>query len=263
MKLKNLFEQDNMKTKTKTTDKIDQLINDMNFSKDKPLSKPVEKNEDPKSKPKANLNVASKEKTHAKMSNVKMSPKAIHQLGAIINSGLQSKVSDEEALKTAGFDITKPILPTTLPAVINKSISNLYDVEPEWHQVKHLPGYMSNAIRAMGERIFDKFTSTPISNIQVIASLHGSGPNSPAELNRTTSWLHKFAEPSQVTKIDFEKIIPGYHANVVVYHIADFAFMLVQDEHGHYIYSWPDKDSKSPSFRTKRVETFKKFLGKE
>ena len=53
--------------------------------------------------------------------------------------------------------------------------------------------------------------------------------------------------------MNFEKTMPGYEAEVIIYDAEGSTFMLVKDAMGDYIYSWPDR---------KRLTEGKKTAGK-
>jgi len=133
----------------------------------------------------------------------------------------------------------------TMPAVINKEIAKHAPVEPEWHQVKHLPGYLASAIRAMGRQVFTVFTNTRIEDIQVIANLGGQGPNSEREMDAVAGWLKDNGVRDTDGEMNFQRSIPDYGAEFQVYNAEKFTFMLVDDEYGNYVYSWPTEDNKT------------------
>ena len=103
------------------------------------------------------------------------------------------------------------------PDVVKTDIATKADVELEWHQVKHLPGYLRSSIRAFGRQIFRAFTKTPIEEIQVLASLGGREPNSMREIDAAAGWLQKNGVKDTHAVMDFERSIPDYKAELVVY----------------------------------------------
>ncbi len=132
--------------------------------------------------------------------------------------------------------------PGTDLAVISREIANFGDIEPEWHAVKNLPGYMSNAIRAMGRIVFGQFTDTPIEEINVIANLQGNGPNSDTELAVVARYMRKYGQLDQEMSLDFEQTMPGYTGDVKIYKTNNYTFCVVVDFMGKYVYAWPSKD---------------------
>jgi hypothetical protein len=134
-----------------------------------------------------------------------------------------------------------------LPKVVSQALVDAGYVSPKWHQVANLPGNMATAIRTLGRRLFAAFTDTPTDQIWVVANLAGQGPNTPREVNSVASWIVKAGDRVDTADIDFETTIPGYKAEVMVYDAAGVRWMLVKDEFGTYIYSWPAHESKNYS----------------
>ena len=143
--------------------------------------------------------------------------------------------------RTPGTDVATI---ETLPDVINKEIAKHAPVEPDWHQIKHLPGYIKAAIRAMGRQVFGTFTKTRIEDIQVIANLGGQGPNTEREVNAVAGWLKDNGTRDTDGEMNFQRSIPDYDAEFKMYSFDKFTFMIVKDDYGNYIYSWPTADNK-------------------
>ena len=78
---------------------------------------------------------------------------------------------DEEG-ESEGFDE-----PNTLPQEIRKDLRTHGDVTARFHSVENLPGYLDDAIRMMGQKVFASLTATPIEEINVLANLGDQGPN--------------------------------------------------------------------------------------
>jgi len=164
-------------------------------------------------------------------------------------------VSDEEAARRAGGNAAHAHTPTAanqtsqlpktaenLPMVISHALMAHNDQQwpddwqPHWTMVRHLPGYLHNAIRSMGRTVFRQFTNTPIEDIQVMAS---PMINSDTDLNRMAAFIRKNGIKDDQAVMDFMQNIPGYQAEVALYRLADYEFLLVRDFAGHYIYGWP------------------------
>lgn len=204
---------------------------------------------------KPELKQASAEQTTKALGDVEMHPDAMDKLADLMGSGLEDVLSDEQAARlatghhTPGFT-SEPKTPTKslaviekMPKIIGKKMAKEGMIEPDWHQVKHLPGYMVGAIRAIGRAVFAPFTDTPIEKIQVVANL-GNGPNKASEVNSTLDWLHKHARRDTEAELWFEDQIPDYEAKVICYKAMGFTFLAVKDFAGNYIYSWPTTDEK-------------------
>jgi hypothetical protein len=164
-------------------------------------------------------------------------------------------ISDEQAAARAGIAAghahgnavpnQTPSAPTTaenLPMVIAHELTTRNhqqypdDWQPHWTMVKHLPGYLQNAIRSMGRAVFGQFTNTPIENIQVMAS---PMINSDTDLNRMAAFIKTNGIKDDQAVVDFMQNIPNYQAEVALYKLANYEFLLVRDFAGHYIYGWP------------------------
>lgn len=139
----------------------------------------------------------------------------------------------------------KPVNPDNVPALISREIAAAIPdtVDPQFHQVKNLPGYMSRAIRAMGRETFKNYTNTPIEDISVIANLGGQGPNSEREINAVASWLKQNGTKLDASELGFGDMIPGYSAQTMLYSTAGMRFLVVKDFAGGYIYVWPEGSS--------------------
>ena len=209
--------------------------------------------------------------TRQKTSTVNLPAEAGEQMSFLQSLGLEDEITDVEAAANAGVELhqdqrqqyagvdPEPEQPTTavaviqtLPDVVNKEIAKQFPVEPEWHQVKHLPGYLAAAIRAMGRQVFGVFTNTKIEDIQVVARVGGGGPNSEAEIGGVAKWLRDNGERDTDGEMNFQRSIPDYGADFEIYTYDKFTFMIVQDDYGNYVYSWPSADNKSHTQDTNR-----------
>ena len=139
----------------------------------------------------------------------------------------------------------EPVNPDSVPALISREIAAAMPdtVDPQFHQVKNLPGYMSRAIRAMGRETFKNYTDTPVEDISVVANLGGQGPNSEREINAVSSWLKQNGTKLDASELGFGDMIPGYSAQTMLYSTAGMRFLVVKDFAGGYIYVWPEGSS--------------------
>jgi len=251
-------------TGTKEREKVNNLDDLLSGPKSKgSVAKPEPK--ETKDEPKGagpKLKSAGAEKTRAKTAGVKIDTSKAPQFNphevdmsdemsdeeAAVHAGHSTSSSTSHVTRTPGELEPKPVTPNTLPAVISKAMTtmgkNVANIDPEWHQIKHLPGYMVKAIRAVGRKTLAPFTSTPIEQIQTIACLQGSGPNTEAEVNGVAKYVVKHGTRRNVSKLYFEKVFPGYTVEVVMYDCDGITFQMVKDFAGHYIYAWPEKDTK-------------------
>lgn len=150
----------------------------------------------------------------------------------------------------AGYPIEEPTTQITtqvdtenLPVVANKALAAAGTVTPTFHQVANLPGNMSRGIRTMGKQLFRMFTRTPTEQIYMIGDVMGMGPNSRREMNAVAGYLRNQGQSMGVGDLDFDRIIPGYNADVNQFKANGIRWLLVRDEFGEYIYAWPESDS--------------------
>lgn len=197
------------------------------------------------SKPKATLKKASQAKTRSATQSANLGaagPQAMRHMMDLASNLDQIDTSQEQDLDVdqgEGYNEPVPTTPENLPAVINQDVMAQGKVEPEWHMVKNLPGYISKPIRAMGRQLFRAFTSTPIEDVNVVANLMGGGPNSKREINAIAGTVNKMGRRMTEAEIEFESVMPGYSASTKIYEYKGYVFMLVQDFAGQYVYSWP------------------------
>lgn len=136
----------------------------------------------------------------------------------------------------------------SMPALISRELQAAGQVEPEFHEVKNLPGYLSSGIRKMGRAVFAPFTNTPIEDILVLADLGGQGPNSKREINSVAGYLQNYGDRITDAELYFHEKIPGYNVDLKIYKAMGNTFMLVMDFAGSYIYSWPSTDDVESAF---------------
>lgn len=140
-------------------------------------------------------------------------------------------------------DIEVRVDTNNLPTVAGQALNAGGVQNPEWHQVANLPGNMSRAIRQLGRSLFRSMTTTPTDDIYMIANLGGQGPNSTREVNAVAGWLRTHGEDLGAGDIDFDRIMPGYGADIHQYVANGIRWLVVQDQGGEYIYSWPENTS--------------------
>lgn len=245
MKLREfIIEETNTHTKTKIS--VDDLFNrDSN-----PLSKP---------EPKPNLNTS--DNSQEKIRNTASRADTIRDTSGITPTyqmrDLLSKLHDIDINIDDDTPMPEPRTPGTDLAVKHKDVVKVKDlpgvaknallakgaVEPTFHQVSNLPGNMSRVIRTVGKQLFKSFTKTPTEDIYIIANVMGSGPNSQRELNAVAGYLRNHGTDLGDGNIDLEKIMPGYNPQMHQYKADGIRWLLIKDDFGDYIYSWPEQDS--------------------
>lgn len=142
-----------------------------------------------------------------------------------------------------GTDLTTDVNTSNLPAVAGQALQAAGTSNPDWHKVSNLPGNMSRAIRTLGRQLFRSFTSTDTGNIQMIGNVNGQGPNTTAEVNAVANWLRSNGDEISTGDIDFDNSIPDYTADIKQYSAAGIRWLLVRDQFGNYIYTWPEQES--------------------
>lgn len=145
------------------------------------------------------------------------------------------------------MDVAQRVTTDNLPAVAGANLQAAGIQNPDWHQVANLPGNMQQAIRTLGRRLFGALTSTPTNEIYMVANLGGRGPNTTQEVNAVTNWIVNHGQELGGGDIDFDQIIPDYRADIHQYTAGGIRWLLVQDQFGRYIYSWPESDSRDAS----------------
>lgn len=244
-------------TKTQTAPSFDDL---WRKHQEQEMNTPsIHKSSDVQTTPK--LNVASKQKTRSKLAGVQTSPEMARKFNQMDLSE-PDDITNDQARRNVGTDVgfqEEPKTPGTELAIISKEIRAAGQVEPEWHEVKNLPGYMASGIRKIGRAVFAPFTNTPIENIQVLANLGGHGPNDVREINAVAGYLRSHGRKDTEAELFFQDKIPDYNAEIKIYTAKGRTFMLVKDFAGNYIYSWPSKDEKRISKMEGKI-TFSEFL---
>ena len=147
------------------------------------------------------------------------------------------------AAPTDGYTDPIPTTPDNLPAVISAAIART-DADPvgrptfnpTWTQVRDLPGFMAQGIRALGRMVFGQFTDTPIEEVNVMAAPF---VNEKRDLDMMAHWIRRYGVRDDEAELDFEGVMPGYGAKTQIWNAEGYTFMLVLDEMGQYIYSWP------------------------
>ena len=217
---------------------------------DEPEAKPMAKVEPPKGKedfkaaPEApNLTKASAASTARAVGNITPTD-AMRDMMSRINVPADAIANEPEMPGDVDHEevTPEPPPPASVPALINKAIAatDPNAINPEWHQIKNLPGYMQRPIRAMGRATMGAFTDTPIEEISLVANLGGQGPNSDREVSAVAQWLKTNAQKVDAADMDFGNTIPGYEAQTLVYKVPGMKFLVVRDFAGGYIYAWPD-----------------------
>jgi len=132
---------------------------------------------------------------------------------------------------------------TNLPAVAGRSLQAAGVQNPEFHQVANLPGNINRAIRTLGRELFRNLTRTPTNDVWMVGNLNGQGPNSRSEVNAVAGWIRDNGSRVTDGDIDFDSSIPDYRADIQQWTASGIRWLLVRDEFGDYVYSWPEEDS--------------------
>lgn len=152
-----------------------------------------------------------------------------------------------------------PVPPTTLPAVI-QMLPAFVDDEIPWLTLAQTPGYLQNAIRALGRstfRIFPCFLdherkaraqgcADPMSEITLLANFQGqNGPSRRQDLDRMAQWIAENGNRVEADELEFPGAFPGYHPEIVLLTTEEESFLMVRDTRangapieGIYVYRW-------------------------
>lgn len=168
----------------------------------------------------------------------------LNHLGALMgNRQLADMEAEVPQIEPTVVPEPVPPTPENLPAVIQTAINRTDAPEPgmpvfnpKWQMVRNLPGYMAQPIRALGRMIFSQFTDIPIDQINVMAS---PMVNTAREVDMMTHWIRRYGVRDDEAEMDFSQVMPGYQAQTQIWNAEGYTFMLVLDDMGHYIYSWP------------------------
>jgi hypothetical protein len=220
------------KTKQKDQDRLDP--NSFNAPKYDPLVPRDDDKQHPSSEPPKSHRTVSKQQTHRATGNIPMNRQAVDHL-----RNLHTNVpSDNEPEPTDNLPV--PHQAEHLPAIISKQLRAAGSIDPDFHLVANLPGNMSSAIRQLGKSLFGALTKTPTDKISMIGNLNGHGPNSNKEIQAVAQYLKKHGKNLGPGNIDFDRIMPGYKADIHNFSAGGIHYMMVKDFMGEYIYSWPE-----------------------
>lgn len=117
----------------------------------------------------------------------------------------------------------------------SKQLGNFTALRPEWYSIEELPGFSNALIRNIGADLFKLFTSTPLPKIQVLSTLSG---NTRRELSLISAFIDSQCVRKRQAEILFDEVFPGYVAEIAIYSVDKIEFMVVRDDHGHYIYAY-------------------------
>ncbi|TLX16293.1 hypothetical protein [Rhizobium sp. MHM7A] len=141
----------------------------------------------------------------------------------------------------------RPENPHNLPAIFsNKLVVATGEFYPQWHLVRNLPAYLREPIRAVGRIALASFTRTDMEEVRLTSSAVASE----AEIGEMMSWIRNngsYVEQPDKERMNFAGLLNGsrgqdYEALVKLYEVDGVDFLLVRDDHGKYIYSWPTRD---------------------
>jgi hypothetical protein len=186
-------------------------------------------------------------------------------------NAFRDTISDAQASAIQGRvrvnDLTpdEPDNTDNLPAIFhNKLAIASGEFYPQWHLVRNLPAYVREPIRAVGRIALASFTRTDMEEIR----LTGSNIASETEIGEMMSWIRNngsYVEQPDKERMDFAGLLNGnqgqnYEALVKLYEVDGVDFLLVRDDHGKYIYSWPTRDRIGLELRLEHTEE-PKLLG--
>ena len=110
--------------------------------------------------------------------------------------------------------------------------------EKSWMQLRKLPSYMLTQLRGLGRQIFPQYTDTPLEDISLIGTLM----HSQQTVENTIKWVTENGVQTDSSDIDFGENIQGYTAQTSLWEVDCLSFLIVRDNHGMYIYGWPEPE---------------------
>ena len=195
------------------------------------------------------------ETREAVYSGTRLDGVAMERIAVLFNNpnAFNDTISDAEARRNQGRVIVNDITPETvanphnLPAIFNTKLAIATgEFFPKWHLVRNLPAYLAQPIRAIGRIALASFTHTDMENVRLTAS----NISSEAEIREMMSWIRSngvYVEQPDKERMNFAGLLNGrgaqeYEAVVKLFEVDGVDFLLVSDNHGKYIYSWPTRD---------------------
>jgi hypothetical protein len=111
----------------------------------------------------------------------------------------------------------------------------------EWLQLRRLPPYIFTQIRALGRNIWANYAGhMQLEDINTICHIPQLPQFHSREFVRNhVEWIRQHGNEVLNDNIDFGDNIRGYGARVSLWQVAAFEFLIVQDNHGEYVYGWP------------------------
>ena len=225
-------------------DPMDDMDDILNPRPDQPLAtmggSDDDENELAGNEPGMTLPSAGRDATRAKLANMNPSDQMRDWMSRISPTAGEGEPDREEVPQNQLVARTA----NDVPAVIASAIQASGMQSPEWHDAGDLPGMADRNIRGMARQVMSMFTSTPLEQIQTIANVGGQGPNTDAEMRAVAGWLRDNAEDHGKVDLSHGIKIPGYKPDVKEYSANGVRFHVVRDDHGQYIYAYPDRDAR-------------------
>lgn len=152
-------------------------------------------------------------------------------------ANLVDELTDEQASRFTCPMVTEGIEqrpPGQDLKIITQDITTLENINPKWLRISDLPGYMQQAIRALGRQVFRQFTQTSIEEIDIISTV----THEEIEVRAVMAWISKNGIRDDQAKIDFSRFMMGMESNTQVWNTPEHTWLMVQDPGGYYIYRW-------------------------
>ena len=139
--------------------------------------------------------------------------------------------------------VPEPRPPGQEVTTIGTALADLEDVEINWHELRHLPGYAIQQIRGAFRPLFNEFFNAELEDIKVVTTLDGSIDKQ--DLRAFMGFLSARGEKYD----DFDLEAFGidrntYHVEkAYLYHFSGYNFLLMQEnlmgQRNWYIYTAP------------------------
>ncbi len=134
--------------------------------------------------------------------------------------------------------------PRNAVAVINQAVAHPLPVNPEWHEVRNLPGYTQGGVlRRIIRKTFEQVTDAQLEQMHMICDLL----NPAAHVRTVANWINANAQRVDAADFDFAASVPGFKAQFQIFQDAKTTYVITQDVGGHYVYICPGGLAPAPA----------------
>lgn len=135
---------------------------------------------------------------------------------------------------------------TTLPARRSNALTSTRSAQSRevslagdnWHFVKDLPGYQTPQVRQIMDQVLGPFKQVPIEQVKFISTL----TDEKTMVGKMIKRIMTSGQPKDKASLNFDRLMPGYSADVELWQVGENDYLLTKDFAGYYIYTWPAND---------------------